>query len=206
MDLEQCPAAHQTKQVLTETLLHWLQPFVAYCTEMNQSILRLFHLCHIHEVCISAVHEEEYQRPFQDPIWMYLLDLMHTKVLPNHLLLWSTEIHSYGSSWKHVACLTETCVHQDEPKYLYILCVQASWKKHMSMKLDDSYLVKLCRSSYKVFKIAKDHSLGISPLLRDCWNKWANTRPSSTASSLRTLGQVHQVPKPLSDSNLSSFL
>ena len=34
------PAAHQTKGVPNEILLHWLQPFVAYCTETNQSILR----------------------------------------------------------------------------------------------------------------------------------------------------------------------
>ena len=47
VDREQCPAAHKTKQVPTKILLHWLQPFVACCTEMNQSILKFFHLCHI---------------------------------------------------------------------------------------------------------------------------------------------------------------
>ena len=35
--------------------------------------------------------------------------------------------------------------------------------------------------------LAKDHSLGISPLSRGGWNKWANTGPSSTANSLKTL-------------------
>ena len=114
VDREQCPAAHQTKQVPIEILLHWLQPFVAHYTEMNQSILKFFHLCHIHGVCISEVHEEECQKPSRSPIWMYLLDLLHPKCSPNHLLLWSTE-YSYGSSWKHVACLTEACVNQDEP-------------------------------------------------------------------------------------------
>ena len=50
VDRELCPAAHQTKQVPIEILLHWLQPFVAYCKEMNQSILKFFHLFHIHGV------------------------------------------------------------------------------------------------------------------------------------------------------------
>ena len=39
VDPEMYPAAHQTEQVPTTILQHWLQPFVAYCTEMNQSIL-----------------------------------------------------------------------------------------------------------------------------------------------------------------------
>ena len=68
VDREQCPAAHQTKQVPTEILLHWLQPFVAYWTEMNQSILKFFHLCNIHGVCISEVHDEECQRPSRSNI------------------------------------------------------------------------------------------------------------------------------------------
>ena len=101
---------------------HWdfaslTTPFVAYCTEMNQCIL-FFHLCYIHGACISEVHEEGCQRPSRSPIWMYLLDLLHSKFKPNHLLLWSTEFHSYGSSWKHVGCLTEACVRQDELWYL----------------------------------------------------------------------------------------
>ena len=39
-DRDQCPAAHQTRQVPIAILHHWLQPFVAYCTEMSQSILK----------------------------------------------------------------------------------------------------------------------------------------------------------------------
>ena len=34
----------------------------------------------------------------------------------------------------------------------------------------------------------RSHSLGISPVSRDCWNKCANTGPSSFVSSFRTLG------------------
>ena len=34
-DWEHCPVAHQTKQVPTESLHHWLKPFVAYCKEIN---------------------------------------------------------------------------------------------------------------------------------------------------------------------------
>ena len=115
VDREQSPTTHQTKQVPTEISLHWLQPFVAYCTEMNQSILKFFHLCHIHGVCISEVHEKACQRHSWSPMKMYLLDLLLPNFWPNHLYLWSTEFHSYDSSWKHVACLTEACVYQDEP-------------------------------------------------------------------------------------------
>ena len=35
---------------------------------------------------------------------------------------------------------------------------------------------------------ATDHSLGISSVSIDCWNRWANTWPNSIASSFRTLG------------------
>ena len=72
---------HQTKQVPIAILHHWLQHFVAHCIKMNQYILvlKFFHLCHIHGVCISEVHEEECQRPSRSPIWMYLLDFLHPK-------------------------------------------------------------------------------------------------------------------------------
>ena len=82
VDREQCPAARQTKQVPIAILHHWLQTSVAYCTKMNQSILKVFHLYHIHWVCISEVHEEECQRPSLVPMWMYLLDLQHLNFSP----------------------------------------------------------------------------------------------------------------------------
>ena len=41
----------------------------------------------------------------------------------------------------------------------------------------------------------RSHSLGISPVSRDCWNKCADTWPSSFASSFRTLGWSSSGPK-----------
>ena len=77
VDREQCSAARQTKQLPIAILHNWLQHFVAYCTQMNQSMLKFFHLCRIHGVWISEVHEKECRRPSRSPIWMYLLDLLH---------------------------------------------------------------------------------------------------------------------------------
>ena len=34
--------------------------------------------------------------------------------------------------------------------------------------------------------LARDHSLGISPVSIDCWKRWANTGPNSIANSFRT--------------------
>ena len=79
VDREQCPAARQTKQVPIAILHHWLQHCVAYCTDMNQTMLKFFPLCRIHGVWISEVHEEECRRPSRSPIWMYLLDFRHPK-------------------------------------------------------------------------------------------------------------------------------
>ena len=44
---------------------------------------------------------------------------------------------------------------------------------------------------------ARDHSLGISPMSIDCWNRWANTGSNSVASSFRTLGWSSSGPKAL---------
>ena len=44
---------------------------------------------------------------------------------------------------------------------------------------------------------ARDHSLGISPVSIDCWNRWANIGPNSEASSFRTLGWSPSGPKAL---------
>ena len=41
------------------------------------------------------------------------------------------------------------------------------------------------------------HSLGISPVSRDCWKRWAKTGPNSVASSFRTLGWSSSGPKAL---------
>ena len=114
---EQCPAAHQIKQVPIEILLRWLQHFVAYCTEMNLSILKFstyaismeFAFQKFMRRSVKGLLEVQYN---SDTNNIYLL---YPKFLPSHLLLWSTEFHSYDSSWKHVACPTEACVHQDEP-------------------------------------------------------------------------------------------
>ena len=46
-------------------------------------------------------------------------------------------------------------------------------------------------------KQTKDHSLGISPVLRDFWKRWAKTGPNSVASPFRTLGWSSSGPKAL---------
>ena len=43
--------------------------------------------------------------------------------------------------------------------------------------------------------LARDYSLGISPLSIDCWKRWANTEPNSVANSFRTLGWSSSGPK-----------
>ena len=45
--------------------------------------------------------------------------------------------------------------------------------------------------------LASDHSLGISPVLIDCWKRCANTGPNSFANSFRTLGWSSSGPKAL---------
>ena len=45
--------------------------------------------------------------------------------------------------------------------------------------------------------LARDHSLGISPVSIDCWKRWANTGPDSITSSFRTLGWSSSGPKAL---------
>ena len=101
-DQQQCSVAHQTKQVPIVIWHHSLQPFIAYCTDMNRSILKFFRLWHIHGVCISEIHEEVCQRPsrFQyeciyltsciqkfSPIFYYCDQLSFTAtVLPESML------------------------------------------------------------------------------------------------------------------------
>lgn len=61
------------------------------------------------------------------------------------------------------------------------------------------WMLITCQSSFldngQIF--AKYHSFGISSVSRDCWNKFANTGPSSTAGSLRILWWSDLGPLPL---------
>ena len=43
--------------------------------------------------------------------------------------------------------------------------------------------------------LASDHSLGISPVSIDCWNRLANIGPNSDASSFKTLVCSSSGPK-----------
>ena len=47
------------------------------------------------------------------------------------------------------------------------------------------------------YQLASDYSLGISPVLRDCWKRCANTGPIFFANSFRTLGWSSSGPKAL---------
>ena len=46
-----------------------------------------------------------------------------------------------------------------------------------------------------MYIFARDHSLGISPVSIDCWNRWANTGPYLEACFFRTLGWSSSGPK-----------
>ena len=113
-DREQCPMAHQTKQVSIEIFHHWPQPFVAYFKEINQSIPKYFHLCMVRM-------EFAFQKLMRRGV-KYLLEVQYeciylTSCSQNFspIIYNCDQLHSYGSSWKHVACLIEVCFLQDEP-------------------------------------------------------------------------------------------
>ena len=51
--------------------------------------------------------------------------------------------------WMHVAYLTEDYIHQDEPRYLNILCVRVTCKVHKSGKPGDNCTQAICHFSWK---------------------------------------------------------
>ena len=97
----------------------------------------------------------------------------------------------------HVAYLTGVYIHQDEPWYLNILCVRVTCKVHKSRKR--KWPVTLLEEGADICKRPFLWD-GISPVSIDCWKRWANTGPSSVASSFRTLGWSSSGPKACLDS------
>ena len=96
----------------------------------------------------------------------------------------------------HVAYLREVYIHPDEPWCSSTLCVRVTCKVYKSVRRDDNYMREPCHPFLKTVHIfARDHSLGISPVSRDCWKRWAKTGPNSVAISFRTLVWSSSGPK-----------
>ena len=101
----------------------------------------------------------------------------------------------------HVACRTGADIHPSE----HTIC---SSNLHGTHARDTGRQLQARTLSHFLKRgqmFARSHSLGISPVSRDCWSKYANTGPSSYASSFRTLGWSSSCPtafegfKPLSN-------
>ena len=91
-------------------------------------------------------------------------------------------------TWRSLGCRTTPLEHWSRRKPT----VEPRWAKQQTKKLrPKSPFLK----SGHIF--ARDHSLGISSVSIDCWNRWTNTGPNSEASSFRTLGWSSSGPKAL---------
>ena len=107
---QQFPVAHQTKQVPIAILQHWLQHFVAYCKEMNQSILKFLLMPYQWSLHLRSSWGGV-SKAFSKSIMNVSTWPSASKILAQSFVTVIAGLHSYSSSWKHVACLTEVCVH-----------------------------------------------------------------------------------------------
>ena len=120
VDREQCPAAHQTKQVPINCDFVPLIITLCCLLHRNESInTKAFPLMpypwrlHFRSLWGGVSNKGLLEIQYEG---IYLTSsIQNFSKNTKSLLLWSAEFHSYDSSRKHIACLIEACVHQAEP-------------------------------------------------------------------------------------------
>ena len=96
-------------------------------------------------------------------------------------------------------CLSEKSLYSSRWAIMFerTMCSRTC-KVRKSVRRDDNYMRKSCHPFYKGdIYLQETILLGISPVSRDFWKKWAKTGPNSVPSSFKTLGWSSSGPKIL---------
>ena len=110
-----------------------------------------------------------------------------------------SDLIPFTTIFRNACCLSDKDYVLPNYSILYVQATNGTQVRETGQYLQAKALSPFLKSGHKV---ARDHSLRMSPVPIDCWNWLANIGPNSEASSFRTLGLNSSGLKPWMGSSL----